>query len=314
MSLKRNLPSSTMKKRDIITWVAVVIILVALYNKYGYIAEYYLNRYLFYSTIKIPATLGSRNLLLYSNSTMSLTGDHLGYGRPSLKKFLGEFGVKKVLCITYAWPNMRGGRNTGEGNIFFKENAQPAFEKIGLRAEMLDTEASVQDQIAQINDAEAYYVNGGNTFWLTESLQKPGIAQALSNKVFNGTPYIGASAGTNATCPTMQTTNDMPNVWPSSSKTLDIIPFQINVHYNEFVPGHGFGGESRELRLNEYLEANPHMDVLALREGSLLHVSGNRAETLGMHSRKSIHYTLSESGELQKKVLPIGSDVSYLLE
>ena len=314
MPSNRTLAPSTMNKRDIITCIALIIIVVAIYKKYGYIAEYYLNRYLFYSIMKLPATRGARNLLLYSNSTMSLTGDHLGYGRPSLKKFLGEFEVKKVLCITYAWPNVRGGRNTGEGDKFFKESAQPAFEKIGLRAEMLDTEASVQDQIEQIDNAEAYYVNGGNTFWLTESMQQPGIAQALSNKVFTGTPYIGASAGTNATCPTMQTTNDMPNVWPASSKTLDIIPFQINVHYNEFVPGHGFGGESRELRLNEYLEANPHMDVLALREGSLLHVSGNRAETLGMHSRKSIHYTLSHSGELQKKILPIGSDVSYLLE
>ena len=314
MPPKRNNVSSSMKKRDGIMIVAIIIIVVALYKKYSYIGEYFLNRYLFYSKIALPATHGARNLLLYSNSTMSLTGDHLGYGRPSLKKFLGDFGVKKVLCITYAWPNMRGGRNTGEGNKFFKESAAPAFKKIGLQAEMLDTEASLQDQIDQINAAEAYYVNGGNTFWLTESLQQPGISNALRNKVFTGTPYIGASAGTNATCPTMQTTNDMPNVWPKSSDTLGIIPFQINVHYNDFSVGHGFGGESRELRLNEYLEANPHMDVLALREGSLLHVSGNRAETLGMHSRKSIHYTLSESGELQKKVLPIGSDVSYLLE
>lgn len=299
---------------DIIVYIAIFIIILAIYNRYSYIAEYYLNRYVFYSTIKIPATHGGRNLLLYSNSTMSLTGDHLGYGRPSLKKFLGEFGVKKVLCITYAWPNMRGGRNTGEGTQFFKESAQPAFEKIGLKAEMLDTEGSIQDQIDQINAAEAYYMNGGNTFWLTQSLQQPGIAQALRNKIFTGTPYVGASAGTNATCPTMQTTNDMPNVWPKSSDTLNIIPFQINVHYNNFSVGHGFGGESRELRLNEYLEANPYMDVLALREGSMLHVSGNSAETLGMQSRQSIHYTLSESGKLQKKILPIGSNVSYLLQ
>lgn len=297
-----------------IVWIALIIIIIALYNKYGYIAEYYLNRYIFYSTIKLPATHGGRNLLLYSNSTMSLTGDHLGYGRPSLKKFLADFGVKKVLCITYAWPNMRGGRNTGEGTTFFKESAQPAFQKIGLKAEMLDTEASVQDQIDQINAAEAYYMNGGNTFWLTESLHQSGVAQALRNKIFTGTPYIGASAGTNATCPTMQTTNDMPNVWPTTSNTLNIIPFQINVHYNDFDVGHGFGGESRELRLNEYLEANPYMDVLALREGSMLHVSGNNAETLGMQSRKSIHYTLSESGDLIKKIIPVGSNVSFLLQ
>ena len=300
--------------QSVLLWITVIIILVELYEKYGYVLEYFLNRYAFYSVMKMPSTPGGLNLLLYSNSTMSLTGDHLGYGRPSLKKFLGDFGVKKVLCITYAWPNMRGGRNTGEGTKFFKESAEPAFNKIGLQAEMLNTEASFSEQINQINRAEAYYMNGGNTFWLTKSLQNPGIMEALQTKVRNGTPYIGASAGTNATCPTMQTTNDMPNVWPTTSNTLGLIPFQINVHYNDFTVGHGFGGESRELRLNEYLEANPYMDVLALREGSMLHVSGNQAETLGMHSRKSIHYYLNSDGTLGKKIIPVGSNVSFLLK
>ena len=51
MPPKRNNVSSSMKKRDGIMIVAIIIIVVALYKKYSYIGEYFLNRYLFYSKI-----------------------------------------------------------------------------------------------------------------------------------------------------------------------------------------------------------------------------------------------------------------------
>lgn len=302
----------------IICWILVLCGVYFLYDRYAHIPEYFLNRYLFYSTLSIPETKEGANLLLYSNSTMSLTGDHLGYGRPSLKKFLEPHGVKEILFISYAWPNMRDGVNTHAADNMNKESVEPCFAKLGIKVKLMDTSADVSSQIRDINNAQAVYMCGGSTFWLTRSLQQPGISDALRRKIKGGMPYVGASAGTNAVCPTMQTTNDMPNCCIDSCETLGIIPFQLNVHFNDYTEGHGFGGEKRELRLCEYLQGNRTFKngkptfVLGLREGSMLHVSGDKAEILGLHSRPALQLQIL-NGKLTRKNIPIGTRVDKLL-
>ena len=301
-----------------VCWLLVLCGLYFIYDRYSHIPEYYINRYLFYSTLSIPETKNGVNMLLYSNSTMSLTGDHLGYGRPSLKKFLEPHGVSEILFIPYAWPNMRDGVNTHAADKMNKEDVAPSFAKLGIKVKLMDTSADVSSQIRDINNAQAIYMCGGSTFWLTRSIQQPGIADALRRKIKSGMPYVSASAGTNVTCPTMQTTNDMPNCCIDSCETLGILPFQLNVHYNDYTEGHGFGGEKRELRLCEYLQGNRTFSngkpsfVLGLREGSMLHVSGDKAEILGLQSRPAVQLQIL-NGKLTRKDIPVGTRVDKLL-
>ena len=301
-----------------VCWILVLCGLYFIYDKYSHIPEYYINRHMFYSTLSIPETKNGVNLLMYSNSTMSLTGDHLGYGCPSLKKFLEPHGVREILFIPYAWPNLRDGVNTHAADKMNKEKVTPSFAKLGIKVKLMDTSADVSSQIRDINEAQAIYMCGGNTFWLTRFIHQPGIAEALRRKIRSGMPYVSASAGTNITCPTMQTTNDMPNCCIDSCETLGIIPFQINVHYNDYTEGHGFGGEKRELRLCEYLQGNRTFSngkpsfVLGLREGSILHVSGDKAEILGLQSRPAVQLQIL-NGKLTRKDIPIGTRVDRLL-
>ena len=91
-------------------------------------------------------------------------------------------------------------------------------------------------------------------------------------------PYIGASAGTNMAAPTVKTTNDMPIVQPAGFRALALVPFQINCHYLDADPTPRHAGETRELRLREYLDEN-ETPVLALREGTYLRV--DRADAGG---------------------------------
>lgn len=132
-----------------------------------------------------------------------------------------------------------------------------------------------------ILEASVVLVGGGNTFRLLDSLQHLGVVEGLASAVTSGcTRYMGSSAGTNVACPTIRTTNDMPICRPASFDALGLLPFQVNLHYVDPNPASKFMGESRDERIEEFLEDND-CPVLALYEGSWLRVEGDRATMHG---------------------------------
>lgn len=57
---------------------------------------------------------------------------------------------------------------------------------------------------AALDGIDALYVAGGNTFALLEALRRYGADQVLTGKVKAGLPYIGASAGSIVTGPSIE--------------------------------------------------------------------------------------------------------------
>jgi dipeptidase E len=147
------------------------------------------------------------------------------------------------------------------------------------------------DPVAAIEQAEALYVGGGNSFRLADALQRLELLDPIRRRVAEGMPYMGVSAGSNVACPTLCTTNDMPIVQPSSFETLGLIDFQINPHYfagqvlvrvgDEL---HEHFGETRDDRIREYHELNER-PVLGLWEGTHLCINDGRVELLGGRAR-----------------------------
>ena len=203
----------------------------------------------------------TRRVLLISNSTLYGSG-YLDHAESEIRSFLGA--VKRVLFVPYALFDR--GKYAG--------TAQQRFQKMGYELTSVHT---ADDPVAAVNEAEAVFIGGGNTFRLLKALYDFDLLDAIRARVSNGMPYIGSSAGSNVAAPTIKTTNDMPIVQPPSFEALGLVSFQINPHYLDPDPNSRHMGETREERIVQFLEEN-ETPVVGLREGAMLRIE--RGETI----------------------------------
>jgi dipeptidase E len=232
-------------------------------------------------------------LLLISNSTNAGEA-YLEHPLEQIRKFLGDVPVRAAF-IPYAGVTISFDDYT--------ERVRDRFREIGH--DILSVHET-GNPVKTVLDAEAIVVGGGNTFHLVKLMQEHGLMDAIRGKVLGGTPYIGWSAGTNVACPTLGTTNDMPIVEPGNFICMNLVPFQINPHYLDANP-QGHAGETREMRIEEFLEANPGIFVVGLREGTMFRVENGRIELLGPRAAR-IFRKDSEPLELEP-----GADFSFLI-
>ena len=144
---------------------------------------------------------------------------------------------------------------------------------------------------AAIEQSEAIFIGGGNTFRFLNELYRRDLLEIVRDRVRASLPYLGISAGTNVACPTIMTTNDMPIVQPPSFAALGLVPFQINPHYFTG-PIHvstdgGYVehfGETRDERIREFHELND-VPVVGLWEAGVLRFQGGNWELLSAPAR-----------------------------
>ena len=185
----------------------------------------------------------------------------------------------------------------------YERRVQERFNEIGIKVSSIHHALNKRNFIRH---AQAIMIGGGNTFALLKKMQEEDLLDTIFRRVKAGVPYIGWSAGSNVTCPTICTTNDMPIVQPASFRAIGLVPFQINPHYLDANPA-GHAGETREQRILEYLEANRSRYVVGLREGCMLRVTDNNIELIGSRTMR-----IFKKGMETYEVEP-GSDISFLI-
>lgn len=206
-------------------------------------------------------------LLLISNSTMP--GEpYLSYPMPEINKFLGN-QLLKALFIPYAAVTF--------SFDLYESRVRERFAELG---HSLTSIHHATDFAKAIKEAEILVVGGGNTWQLVRMMNDNGLFPLIRERVLSGVPFIGWSAGANVACPTLRTTNDMPIIDPKGFGCLNLVPFQINPHYFDKNP-EGHGGETREQRIEEFLEINPNVQVVGLREGTMLRLESNQLKLIG---------------------------------
>ena len=213
-------------------------------------------------------------LLLLSNSSTA-GKPYLSHATDAFRTFFGAPG-KQIAFVPYA--GVARGNLTHDG---YAASVQAAFDGLGHTVTSVHT---VADPNALVAQADAVAVGGGNTFVLLHELYRTGLVDTIRQRVREGLPYLGWSAGANMACPTLMTTNDMPIIEPPSFDALGLVPFQINPHYTDAHPP-GHQGETRAQRLDEFLAVNPKVTVVGLPEGTWLHRDG---DALTLHGGKPL--------------------------
>ncbi len=215
-------------------------------------------------------------LLLLSNST-NAGEKYLQHALPKIKDFTGSEKFENAVFIPYAFV---GSFDEYEAKV------NERLAEIGLKVKSAHR---FRNAVEAVENADLIVVGGGNTFRLLYLMYKNEIISAIRKKVYDGTPYIGWSAGSNVACPTIMTTNDMPIIEPPTFRALDLVKFQINPHYTDkTIPGHG--GESRDDRLKEFIDLNKNITVVALREGTALRIENKSIKLVGENKAKIFKY------------------------
>jgi dipeptidase E len=192
-------------------------------------------------------------ILLISNSTVYGRG-YLDHVEEQIKTFLGDVG--KVLFLPFALHDRDA----------YARRAKARFAAMGSSLESVHM---VHDPRMAIEQTDAIFIGGGNTFRLLKALQDLELLDAIRRKVRSGAPYIGSSAGSNVAGPTIKTTKDMPIVQPRSFDSLGLVPFQISPHFQDPDPNSKHMGETQEERILQFLEEN-QIPVVGIREGAWL--------------------------------------------
>ena len=233
------------------------------------------------------------NLLLISNSTNAGEA-YLKYPIAEIQKTLA--GVTEVVFIPYAAVTFSYEE--------YERKVQERFDEIGIKVRSVHRALNKRNFVRH---AQAIVIGGGNTFALLKKMQEEDLLDVIFRRVRAGVPYIGWSAGSNVTCPTICTTNDMPIVEPQSFRAIGLVPFQINPHYLDANPV-GHAGETREQRILEYLEANRSRYVVGLREGCMIRIKDENIELIGSRTMR-----IFKKGIETYEVKP-GDDISFLIK
>jgi dipeptidase E len=202
-----------------------------------------------------------KNVVLASTSTL-YGEDYLAYLLPVMQELFA--GISEVTFIPYARP---GGMSHDE----YTSKAALPFQSLNISLRGLH---SFDDPAAALQHSKAFFTGGGNTFLLVKQLHELHLMGLLRQEVEKGKPYLGTSAGSNIGGINMQTTNDMPIVYPPSFATMGLVPFNLNPHYLDPIPELPHMGETRETRIKEF-HTQQNIPVVGLREGSWIRVKGS---------------------------------------
>ncbi len=239
--------------------------------------------------------MAQNRIMAFSSSRVGDSG-YLQAVAPLVKDFLGD---KKLRIAFIPFASVENDAKA------YRDMVKNGLNNESYNIEIVDPKSAKES----LEQAEVIMVGGGNTFKLLHDIYQLKLLDVIRDKVNDGVPYIGWSAGANIISPSIATTNDMPIIEPKSFNALGLFPFQINPHYNNEKPA-GHNGETRDQRLQEFLHLNPGVPIVALPEGTALQMQHKKLLLMG--TKPGMLFTKSDH-KLQREEINPGADLSFLL-
>jgi dipeptidase E len=127
----------------------------------------------------------SKNLLLISSSTVYCQG-YLDHVESEICGLLA--GIRRVAFIPFALHDRDA----------YSKKAKERFLRMGVELESAHSHSAPQ---RLIEEAEAIFIGGGNTFRLLKALYDYDLLESIRSRVEEGVSFIGSSAGSIVACP-----------------------------------------------------------------------------------------------------------------
>jgi len=109
--------------------------------------------------------------------------------------------------------------------------------EMGFSVVDLDIKNKTKEQLVGLTkDIDIIFVSGGSTCYLLQHVQESGFDEVTKNMVAKDVIYIGSSAGSVLTCPTIEYIKDLDdksNVDLNSYKGIGLVNFLILPHYDD---------------------------------------------------------------------------------
>lgn len=157
---------------------------------------------------------------------------------------------------------------------------QQAFQHLGGQEAFSLHRFDTEEANRRLAEADAIFLGGGDTFMFLRVLYETGQLGILRQRILEGAPVAGSSAGANVLGTVIGTTNDFPVTDVPTRRSLAVIPVVINPHHPLPEAESDFG--SRAWKIGNYLRWNPTERVIALGDRAMLRLhAGELSIALG---------------------------------
>jgi dipeptidase E len=124
-----------------------------------------------------------------------------------------------------------------DNDRWYMEKDRKKLIELGYNVIDIEVTYETTEKIKEkINNSDALFIAGGNSFYLLQQLKSKNIVEVINDFVNSNKLYMGASAGAVIACPTIEVVKELdePKEAPflESYTALNLVDFYILPHYN----------------------------------------------------------------------------------